>query len=196
MPEDAAIIIFVRHPGHGKVKTRLAATIGNDKALAVYRFLLKHTHNLIKKIPIPVYIYYEGTIVNDDLWKGDNIYKKLQIGKDLGEKMANAFLEVFERGYHKVVIIGSDCYELDSATIMESFKALNDSDIVLGPARDGGYYLLGMNAPFKNVFKNIEWSTPSVFSKTVEQINQYKYRFTTLPVLTDVDTEDDINFSY
>ncbi len=196
MLENAAIIIFVRHPELGKVKTRLAATIGNEKALAVYEFLLLHTYKLIENIRIPVFIYYADQIVQEDLWIGASIHKKLQQGEDLGEKMANAFQEVLNGGYKKVVIIGSDCYELTTGLIVEAFEMLESVDIVIGPAKDGGYYLLGMKAPFKDLFSNMEWSVATVFGTTMQRVRNTQCSVEVLTILNDVDTEEDINFSY
>jgi uncharacterized protein len=196
MLQESAIIIFVRAPKLGKVKTRLAATIGNEKALAVYQFLLAHTYGLVKDRRMPVFVFYADAIVDNDLWSGDHIVKRLQEGNNLGERMMNAFTAVFATGSSKALIIGSDCYELTGTIIDEAFASLSVNDIVIGPAKDGGYYLLGMHAPVKNVFSNIEWSTDTVFRKTLERVNQQQYRFSTLAMLRDVDTEDDINFSY
>ena len=193
---NAALIIFVRHPELGKVKTRLAATIGNENALKVYKLLLQHTYDLIKYLPLPVYVYYTSEIIADDLWYGNNIIKKQQKGNDLGEKMSNAFKEVFSNGHKKVVIIGSDCYELTTEIINESINALYNNETVIGPAKDGGYYLLGMKAPFKNVFENIEWSTATVFKKTMEMFSENNISVSVLIELNDVDTEDDITFPY
>jgi rSAM/selenodomain-associated transferase 1 len=193
---NEAIIIFVRHPELGKVKTRLAATIGNENALKVYQFLLKHTYSLIKDLPLHVYVYYAGEIIKDDLWDGNNINKKQQTGNDLGEKMRNAFNEVFSIGYTKVVIIGSDCYELTEGIINQSFDEMDNAETVIGPAKDGGYYLLGMKEPIKNIFENIEWSTDTVFKKTMKKISEKKITVSILDELNDVDTEDDITFPY
>ena len=194
--QDRAIIIFVRHPELGKVKTRLAATIGNEKALAVYQFLLAHTHGLVKDRQNPVFVFYADAVAENDLWSSDHIIKKLQQGKNLGERMLHAFTAVFAAGCNRALIIGSDCYELTGGIIDKAFSLLELNDIVIGPAKDGGYYLLGMNAPVKNVFDNIEWSTGTVFSKTLERVNEQQYRFSTLAILNDVDTEADINFTY
>lgn len=196
MERKSAVIVFVRHPELGKVKTRLAATIGNKKALAVYEFLLLHTYGLIKDLPVPTYLFYADSIITEDIWKADNIIKKLQQGNGLGERMADAFKRVFQDGCSRVVIIGSDCYDLTTALINEAFDQLEKKDIVIGPAKDGGYYLLGMNAPFKDLFQNIEWSTATVLQKTLQLFDQNNYSFFKLPVLTDVDTEEDINFVY
>ncbi|MEO8583758.1 MAG: TIGR04282 family arsenosugar biosynthesis glycosyltransferase [Flavitalea sp.] len=196
MNNHSAIIIFVRHPELGKVKTRLAATIGNEKALEVYNILLKHTFDVVQNIRVPVYVFYADRLPLADIWKGDNILKRNQKGNNLGERMHNAFKEVFELGHSKAVIIGSDCYELSSKILTESLEHLDETNLVIGPARDGGYYLLGMNAPLKNVFEIIEWSTPAVFSSTIKIIRENKWTITELPVLTDVDTESDITFNY
>ncbi|GAC1429731.1 MAG: TIGR04282 family arsenosugar biosynthesis glycosyltransferase [Chitinophagaceae bacterium] len=196
MGTGAAIIVFVRNPELGKVKTRLAATMGKKIALKIYCFLLKHTYGLVKDISFPVYVYYHDKVAEPDIWNGGHIIKKVQQGNDLGEKMANAFREVFAVGFTKVLIIGSDCYELTAELITKAFNMLENTDIVIGPAKDGGYYLLGMNAPLKNLFQNIEWGTCTVYSKTIEKINQNKYSVAALAVLTDVDTEEDITFSY
>ena len=196
MNNHSVIIAFVRHPEWGKVKTRLASTIGNDKALAVYNILLKHTFEVVRNIGVPLYVFYADGLIVEDVWKGENIIKRTQKGNNLGERMLNAFKEVFEQGHSKAVIIGSDCYELDCQILTESLEQLNDTNLVIGPASDGGYYLLGMNAPLKNVFEGIEWSTPTVFSTTIKIIRQNKWTFTELPVLNDVDTESDITFDY
>lgn len=196
MNKDCAIIIFVRQPELGKVKTRLAVTMGNEKALAVYRFLLQHTYGLIKDSLFAAYVFYAGSMAADDLWRSNNIKKKIQEGNDLGEKMSNAFKTVFADGFSKLLIIGSDCYELTIELINQAFEQLSIADIVIGPARDGGYYLLGMNAPFKDLFQNIVWSTSTVYSETLKKINQHACSVAVLPVLTDVDTAADITFLY
>lgn len=196
MEKKSAVIVFVRHPELGKVKTRLAATMGNEKALAVYKFLLLHTFNLIKDLDMPVYVFYADTVISDDIWKSGNIIKQLQEGHNLGEKMTHAFKKVFEDGYSKAVIIGSDCYELTTEFITDAFAQLHTKDIIIGPAKDGGYYMLGMNAPFKEVFTDIEWSTSTVLQKTLDLIHQQCYSLSKLPMLTDVDTEQDISFAF
>lgn len=191
-----AIIIFARHPESGKVKTRLAASMGDEKALAVYQFLLAHTNLLVRHRKIPIFVFYAGDVVEGDLWSSEHFIKRSQKGNDLGERMANAFLEVFDTGCRSAVIIGSDCHELTDAIIDDAFALLEKNDIVVGPAKDGGYYLLGMKAPFKNLFGNMQWSVATVFEKTMQKIRDGQYTVDLLPVLTDVDTEEDINFSY
>lgn len=189
-----ALIIFVRNPVLGKVKTRLAATVGNKKALAVYKHLLQHTKDIIRNTTAEKFVFYADDINENDLWNG---YKKrLQHGNNLGERMHHAFAYLFEQGYKTICIIGSDCYELTSEIIAAAFKQLDLSDIVIGPATDGGYYLLGMQAPLKNVFENIGWSSEQVFAKTKKIMDQYNYSYSLLPVLNDVDEEKDITFTF
>jgi uncharacterized protein len=190
----SALIIFVRNPVLGKVKTRLANTMGNKNALAVYKHLLQHTKNIVKDTAFAKGIFYADFINNNDLWDG---YKKcLQRGNGLGERMHNAFAALFESGFKKVCIIGSDCYELTPEIINTAFKKLDTASIVIGPATDGGYYLLGMQAPLKNIFENISWSSEQVFAQTKKIIEQHRYSLSLLPVLNDVDEEKDITFAF
>ncbi len=186
-----ALIIFVRRPELGKVKTRLAATVGEERALDIYHDLLFHTKKIAENVRADKFIYYAGEVVNNDLWSGAGFYKKLQVENSLGEKMSAAFDDVFALGYSKVCIIGSDCLELTSALIEKSFESLDSREAVIGPALDGGYYLLGMTEPLKPVFQNKAWSTSAVFNQTVSDFEKLNLSYQTLPVLRDVDTEED-----
>ena len=109
--------------------------------------------------------------------------------------MKNAFKELFDMGYEKVAIIGSDCFELTAAIIREAFALLKNKDAVIGPAKDGGYYLLGMKKMIEPVFENKQWSTDSVFRETINDLTENNFSFACLPVLTDVDTEEDWNYT-
>jgi uncharacterized protein len=189
-----ALIIFVRNPVLGKVKTRLAATIGNEKALQVYIHLLQHTKSITQNLLATKFVFYADEINTNDIW--NDYEKKLQSGNDLGKRMENAFTQLFSEGYKSVCIIGSDCYELTTEIIEEAFEKLNSIDVVIGAAKDGGYYLLGMNNSTKKLFSNVEWSTAKVFSQTMQLINEQKLSRFTLPLLNDVDEEKDITFVY
>jgi uncharacterized protein len=189
-----ALIIFVRNPILGKVKTRLAATIGNEKALQVYIHLLQHTKNITVSTIATKFVFYADEINDNDIWNGYE--KKLQSGNNLGERMENAFKELFAEDYKNICIIGSDCYELTTEIIEEAFEKLNSIDVVIGAAKDGGYYLLGMNNSTKKLFSNVEWSTAKVFTQTMQLINQQKLSCFVLPVLNDIDEEKDITFVY
>jgi rSAM/selenodomain-associated transferase 1 len=184
------ILIFTRNPELGKVKTRLAASIGNQNALEVYVLLLEHTKKVALETPYDKQVLYSVEINHDDMWDSSSFQKKLQVGADLGQRMCNAFEAGFEDGYEKIVIIGSDLIALESADIDKAINKLDDNDIVIGPAEDGGYYLLGMKKVPTNIFSNKEWGTDSVLKDTLLDIASLKYHL--LEEKNDIDTYDDI----
>jgi uncharacterized protein len=186
------LIIFVRHPELGKVKTRLAASIGNEATLIIYKKLLQHTFDISHAVDADKHVFYSETIIENDLWSGERFFKHLQEKVDLGNRMKTAFEKVFKKGYERVCIIGSDCYELSAQIIEDAFQRLDETDLVIGPAKDGGYYLLAMKDDVKDVFQNIEWSTEKVLKQTIEVIQKKGYSYSLLPQLSDVDTIEDV----
>ena len=186
-----AVIIFVRNPELGKVKTRLAATVGDDHALDIYCQQLNHTMEQASEIDADKFVYYHQQITVDDIWNGNGFYKKLQAGESLGDKMKAAFDEIFKLGYKNIMVIGSDCLQLNSTIINAGFSLLDEHDTVIGPAKDGGYYLLGMKKNYEFLFDNKTWSTESVFDESMKDMGQHHLSTGLLPVLTDVDTEAD-----
>jgi rSAM/selenodomain-associated transferase 1 len=189
---DDAIIIFTKNPVYGQVKTRLAATIGKDKALAIYEQMLGYTAEITNKLPANKFLYYSDSIGIGDKWSDDLYIKKLQYGSNLGERMENAFHHLFGLGYHRIVIIGTDCPELTSAVISNAFECLSTYDVVIGPARDGGYYLLGMNKMYTGLFQDISWSTNNVLEETLNTCSGARLSTTMLEELSDIDTEEDL----
>jgi len=185
-----ALIVFIKNPELGKVKTRLAKTVGAEKALAIYIALMEHTRKIAEALPVSRHLFYSQEINEQDNWTSDKFHKALQIEGDLGDKMATAFHTVFKEN-DKVVIIGSDCASLTPAIVQEAFDKLDDFPFVIGPAMDGGYYLLGMNQFSPTVFKDIAWSTAAVFPTTVERIKSMGKRYHLLPTLSDIDYEED-----
>lgn len=190
MNYQSALIIFVRRPVLGKVKTRLAATIGDENALLVYRHLLVHTKSVIQELAVNKFVFYADEIDIDDLWNG--FEKHLQAGSDLGERMKNAFQVMQKKGFKQIVIIGSDCLELDTQILNTAFKALEKTDVVIGPAKDGGYYLLGMKNDHSFLFDISSWSTGAVYADTINLLNINKLTYTALAKLNDVDTQEDL----
>jgi hypothetical protein len=186
-----AVIIFVRNPELGKVKTRLAATVGDEEALNIYCLLLNHTMQQAGKVAADKFVFYHQQIKADDIWNKDGFYKKLQTGESLGDKMKAAFDEIFNLGYNKIMIIGSDCLQLNSTIINAGFGLLDEHDTVIGPATDGGYYLLGMKKNYGFLFDNKAWSTENVFDDSMKDMQHHQLSTGLLPVLTDVDTEAD-----
>lgn len=192
MDKKQALIIFVRHPEKGKIKTRLAATLGDENALLVYRELLEHTRKITQNVEARKLLFYAGLVPVEDNWP-DEIYAKYQQPEgDLGDRMNTAFGIAFAEGAGKVIIIGSDCFELTEEKIGEAFAKLDFADAVIGPAADGGYYLLGLKALNSSVFQNKVWSTNTVFQETVLDLERAGLTYVVLPVLRDVDEEKDL----
>jgi uncharacterized protein len=186
------LIIFIKNPELGKVKTRLAATLGPEKALIIYNQLLSHTRKITEKLPLPQALYYSDFIPAKDSWDSQVFRKQVQSGSNLGERMLRAFQEGFNEGYNRICIIGSDCFELTSEIILNAFKKLEEHDVVIGPAEDGGYYLLGMQELQPYLFANKSWSTEAVLQQTLDEIKLKGLSVALLPTLTDVDEEKDL----
>jgi rSAM/selenodomain-associated transferase 1 len=185
-----ALIIFQKNPEPGKVKTRLAATIGNDNALKIYNILVEHTHALARDLQVEKFLYFSNFIEEDKAWDGYN--KRVQSGDDLGLRMFNALSEVRAEGHDQVVVLGTDCYELNLEILESAFVALESSDYTIGPAEDGGYYLIGTRSADEEVFLGKTWSTESVFEEAKKSIEQLRKSLKVLPILSDVDYEEDL----
>lgn len=190
------LIIFIKNPEPGTVKTRLAKTIGNESALKVYHKLLNITRDVTKKVKCRRQLWYSTFIDQDDSWSAADYEKKLQQGNSLGARMSYSFKQAFDNGAGRAVIIGSDCAALEPGHIEEAFLKLKDHDLVIGPSRDGGYYLLGMSGFYPKLFEEKAWSTQSVFDDTVVQAQQLGLEVATLPKLNDIDTEEDLRQSH
>lgn len=186
------LIIFYKNPEVGAVKTRLAATLGKEKALDIYLKLADHTRIISKYIEADKVVYYSNTIQTEDAWSSSVFGKKVQVGDDLGERMLNAFQQSFEMGYKQVCIIGTDCLELDADIIEQAFNDLTSNEIALGLAKDGGYYLLGMKRLHPHLFQDKQWSTSTVGHDTLLDILHKKLSYKLLPLLSDIDVEEDL----
>lgn len=184
------MLIFTRNPELGKVKTRLAATIGDENALEIYNYLLLHTKNIVCKIEADKRVLYSENIQENDIWDKLIFDKKLQNGNDLGEKMKNAFDDGFKEEYEKIIIVGSDLNDLEVSDIENAFAELEKNEVVIGPAEDGGYYLLGLKFIPNGIFSNKNWSTETVLKETLEEIQHLKYSL--LKTKNDIDTIEDI----
>ncbi|ARK09933.1 TIGR04282 family arsenosugar biosynthesis glycosyltransferase [Fibrella sp. ES10-3-2-2] len=183
------LIIFVKNPIPGTVKTRIARSVGNDKATEVYRHLVHYTQQITRYGPWEKTVYYADFINPNDGWSGYG--KALQAGQDLGERMANAFRDRFAAGAEKVVIIGSDCLTLTEEHLFTAFQALDQADVVVGPAIDGGYYLLGMKRFHQALFDDMPWSQPELRLLTEQAALQQGLTFERLEELTDIDEWSD-----
>lgn len=184
------LIIFTRNPELGKGKRRLAATVGDEAALNIYKFLLDHTVKITSHLYAEKLVYYSEEIWEKDIWDNSQFGKKLQLGDDLGARMANAFQCGFQNEFQKIIIIGSDMLDLTQEDLEQAFKALGTKDFVVGPAEDGGYYLLGMKKYMPQLFKNKDWGTATVLKDTLADLEGEKIAL--LDSRNDIDYYEDI----
>jgi uncharacterized protein len=193
MPDH--LLIFVRNPILGKVKTRLASTVGNTEALRIYRELLQCTQDATKELNAQKCVYYSDFIDITDVWDNELFLKRKQAEGDLGERMAAAFEAIFAgsdgNGMNKAIIIGSDCPGLTKDLLENAFHRLDQYDVVIGPSTDGGYYLLGTREFVPKLFQGIPWSTEAVLETTLAAAAKAQKSYFCLPKLSDVDTEID-----
>ncbi len=184
------LLIFTRNPELGKAKTRLAKSVGDETALEIYKFLLGKTKEVTQNLTCDKAVYYSVKVRDNDIWDANTYQKHQQKGEDLGARMQNAFQNSFDTGYEKTLIIGSDLYDLTPNHINEALKKLDDNDVVIGPAEDGGYYLLGMKKLQPHIFENKTWGTSSVRKDTLEDLKKVNVHL--LEELNDVDVIEDI----
>ncbi|MEK0337635.1 MAG: TIGR04282 family arsenosugar biosynthesis glycosyltransferase [Nitrosopumilus sp.] len=190
------ILFFVKYPEQGNVKTRLSSIIGEDITVELYRNFILDMLDILDKIEANVCIcFHPGNHKEKFLhWLGPDYFYKPQKGKDLGERMKNAFKSGFEEGYEKIIILGSDTPDLPKEIIEEAFRALDANAAVIGPSVDGGYYLIGFGKDtfLPEIFQGIEWSTDSVFSETINILKKVSSTVHILPCWQDIDTITDL----
>lgn len=185
------LLLFTRNPELGKVKSRLAKDIGEEKALNIYKELLLHTKKISENLLVDKWVFYSEEIAKNDIWDSNNFEKKLQHGKDLGARMKHAFEEGFESWYEKIIIIGSDIIDLQQKHIERAFESLESHETVIGPSYDGGYYLLGMKKLIPELFLNKKWGTDSVLKQTIKDLKSHTPTYF-LENLNDLDVISDI----
>ena len=188
--KENLLLVFTKNPVAGKVKTRLAKDIGDPKALEIYKFLLEHSAKFTATVNASKQVYYSDSVNMDDIWDNKLYSKRKQTGEDLGERMLNAFDNGFQEGFEKVIVIGSDMYDIKTIDIENAFQELEKHEYVIGPASDGGYYLFGMKTLNSKVFKNKEWGTSSVLNETLNDLQQEDVKL--LETRNDVDLLEDI----
>jgi len=194
--DDRCLLFFVKHPQRGKVKTRLAAVIGDDSAVSVYKNMVEQMLPKLKKGTFPLYICFFPKNAQKPIehWLGKQYCYVPQKGKDLGERMRNGLAEAFSMGYKRVVLIGSDIPGLRIKYINEAFKSLKEMDAVIGPAYDGGYYLIGFKEKTfsPQIFEGIAWGTKNVFNETMKTLKRIRRVVHILPYQRDIDTAEDL----
>lgn len=184
------LIVFIKAAVAGKVKTRLAKSIGTDGAVWIYQKLLDHTASVSKNSKIATAVFENIQSQKNKEIFSHAVYFQLQQGKDLGEKMSSAFDWAFEKGYEKVILIGSDLWTLNERLLLEAENALDENEYVLGPSYDGGYYLIGMKRSSPHLFQEIAWSSQNVLKQTLKRVSSEAFYF--LELANDIDEFKDL----
>ena len=191
------LVLFARAPRAGRVKSRLAAVLGETAALEIYLAFLKDSIEMVRRVspggirPAIAWAGAEGPVSEiEEMLAGFEVLD--QEGDDLGQKMSNTFADLLSRGHDRVVIIGSDTPSLPLEHLYKAFDLLRDRDLVIGPATDGGYYLIGARAVYPEIFRDIPWGTARVLEETIALLRIYGIPRVLLPKWEDVDTIEDL----
>jgi rSAM/selenodomain-associated transferase 2/rSAM/selenodomain-associated transferase 1 len=191
------LVVFTRYPEPGKTKTRLIPELGAVAAAELHRQMAEHTLEQVKQLQLARWLEVEicfsgGSVELMQTWLGDGWRYTPQSEGDLGDRMGRSFDAAFSEGSERTVIIGTDCPQLGSSLLEQAFEALKHHDLVLGPAVDGGYYLIGLRHPTPLLFQGISWSTATVLSQTVAIAQSLHLTIAYLPTLADVDYPTDL----
>ncbi|MFC1918339.1 TIGR04282 family arsenosugar biosynthesis glycosyltransferase [Chloroflexota bacterium] len=195
-PDNTSLIIFIRLPSPGRVKSRLATSLGAEIATKVYQLCAEHVFQESDRVSsgIQKYVFYSDRRDEEKIkqWAGSRFRFSPQVQGNLGKRIDDAFRTVFDRGTRKAIIVASDVPDLSAEIIDDAASKLDEYDIVIGPCRDGGYYLLGMNKFYRQLFQGIAWSTGQVYRQTLYNAKEMDLKAYSLPCLTDIDTEEDL----
>lgn len=189
------VAVFLKHPTPGRVKTRMAKDIGDEHAARIYAAMVETVmKNIGEKHSLTV--FYNPPEMKQEIvnWLGGRGADFIpQNGESLGEKISNAVEDCITLGNRKVVVIGTDCIDITAKTIANSFERLDDTDAVIGPCEDGGYYLIGLKANHVEIFSGIDWSTDRVMAQTLEKMRELRLNVSILETLRDIDCADDLD---
>jgi rSAM/selenodomain-associated transferase 1 len=190
------ILLFVKYPENGGVKTRLAKSIGDAAAVSLYKCFVEDILSSLQGLNAHIWIcYYPESAKDDmDIWLGSSYFYVLQKGGNLGKRMQHCFKSSFDKGFEKTIVLASDIPEISENIINNAFKILEDKDAVIGPSYDGGYYLAGFNKKSytTEIFDDISWSTKFVYEETLRKIEAYNLQYSVLDKINDMDTIEDI----
>ncbi|HAX74373.1 MAG TPA: hypothetical protein DCY88_00680 [Cyanobacteria bacterium UBA11372] len=199
------LIVFTRYPEAGKAKTRLIPVLGAEGAADLHRQMTEYTISQVRQLQtervVAIEVYFTGSDTPDGTlrdratfqnWLGSDLIYHPQGEGDLGSRMAQAFENAFSSGIDAAIIIGTDCPSLNAELIAEALQKLEQKDLVLGPATDGGYYLIGLRRLIPELFVGINWGTSEVLQKTVEIANNLKLAVAYLSRLSDIDRPEDL----
>lgn len=194
---DSCVLFFIKYPIKGQVKTRLSAELGTAVTVELYRNFILDTLSALQHLNVPFKICYHPDSAKEKIieWLGRQYSYMPQSGENLGERMKNAFLHAFGDNFRRVIIIGSDSPDLPVNFLVQAIHALESHNAVIGPSRDGGYYLIGFPQShfLQEAFENISWGGDTVFRQTVDILNRHLCSIYILPQWYDVDTLADLN---
>jgi len=200
------IIVFTRYPTPGTTKTRLIPALGPEGAAALQRemteYVISVANNRDEIFPVDVEVRFEGGhSALMEAWLGSDLSYVPQGDGDLGERMCRAFTDSFESDCWRTILVGSDCPQLTSEALRTAFLRLTETDAVIGPASDGGYYLIGLRRPkfgcmYRRLFHGPAWGSKTVYRTTLELMQKFNLSVSLLPVLSDVDEPEDLNLWY
>jgi len=208
--EPNRLILYTRYPKAGTTKKRLISSIGSEGAAQLQKELTEHAISTARAMrahaAIDFQVHYKGgTMEQMQTWLGSDLDYVEQCDGDLGEKMLNSIFLSFQQGLRKVVIFGADIPAIEPKHLLAAFDALSSNDVVIGPAEDGGYYLIGVrintSKPSRHdrwcaLFKNISWGSDKVFQETIAIAKEQKLKYHTLDTLYDIDRPEDIRRWY
>jgi rSAM/selenodomain-associated transferase 1 len=189
---EEIVIVFTKYPEEGKVKTRLAKSVGDTAAVEIYKRLLHHTEKQLIDSKKKYVVYWGNYIPTNSIFFSTASAHYLQCEGDLGEKMKTAFEDQFSIGYSAVYGIGCDCYEFSSEHLKEASNVLKHYDVAYGPALDGGYYLMGMNNYYSFLFDDLPWSTEQLLEICKQRLNTNSVSFDVITPVSDVDYYEDL----
>ena len=184
--------IFVKNLIPGTVKTRLAVDLGMDLAMEIYKELVGITAEVTDVLKLNKCVYYSEYIESHDQFDDAKYQKHIQEGKNLGQRMQNCFYDAFELGFDKMILIGSDTPDITDKIISQGFAALDKHDVVIGPAQDGGFYLIGMKEPHENLLNKQAYGHDEVLNELLDEIEDRDLSVFKLPTLIDIDVKDDL----
>ena len=193
MTANDALIIFAKNPDQNQVKSRLAQDLGEDQASTVFHKLFLYTKEITKKLNCDKSVYYSNRIDNNDLWDNMIYSKALQHSATKGDRMSDVFTRAFAEGKQRVIIIGTDCIDLESYMIKEAFAVLENNDVVLGPSKTGGYYLLGMSKFLPTLLLEKDWESENLLMDTILDLKNLEAKYYLLKTLGDIETAYDLD---
>lgn len=190
------VLLFSKYPEEGKVKSRLEKHICGKIVVEIYRNFVLDILSMLNRSNIPFIVFFNpiDALKKFESWLGTKYEYLPQIGNNLGERLKNGFVDVFSKDFRNVIILGSDIPDLSEDILFEACAALENSDVVIGPSSDGGYYLIAFKRTtfFPKIFEKIVWSTNTVYSETIERLKKGKRKVHILPLWSDIDTLEDL----